>query len=98
MIKGSKTTIVSTNINDLYQKANTPDVYIAIPKMFPLRQSSEHVRFLKWIDLWDLSKTIDGYLWVPVLLHQLQTSRGLQDQDSSTTKSVSKLLVAGPEA
>ena len=98
MIKGSKTKIVSTNINDLYQKANTPDVYTAIPKMFPPRQSFEHVRFLRLIDLWDLSKTIDWYLWVPVLLHQLQTSCGLQDQDSSMTKSASKLLVAGPEA
>lgn len=50
------------------------------------------------IDLWDLSKNIDWYLWVPVLLDQLHTPCGLQAQDSPMTKSASQLMVAGHEA
>lgn len=38
VIKECKKTIVSTNINDLYQKAKTTDVHAAIPR-FPQRQN-----------------------------------------------------------
>ena len=59
MTKGSKYTIVSTDINDFYHKANTSDVCTAIPKTFPWRQRFERMSLLRLVDLWDLTKAID---------------------------------------